>query len=28
MNIIGLEDLKKNKAAAKRYRDLDDLEKL
>lgn len=28
INIIGLEDLKKNKAAAKRYRDLDDLEKL
>lgn len=28
MNFIGLEDLKKNKAAAKRYRDLDDLERL
>lgn len=28
INFIGLEDLKKNKAAAKRYRDLDDLERL
>lgn len=28
MNLISLDDLKKNKAAAKRYRDLDDLEKL
>jgi hypothetical protein len=28
INLISLEDLKKNKAAAKRYRDLDDLEKL
>jgi len=28
MNFIGLEDLKKNKTAAKRYRDLDDLERL
>jgi predicted nucleotidyltransferase len=28
INLISLEDLKKNKAASKRYRDLDDLEKL
>jgi len=28
MYLIGLDDLKKNKAAAKRYRDLDDLENL
>jgi predicted nucleotidyltransferase len=28
INLISLEDLKKNKAAANRYRDLDDLEKL
>jgi predicted nucleotidyltransferase len=28
VNIIGLEDLKKNKLAAGRFRDLDDLEKL
>ena len=28
INFISLEDLKKNKAASKRYRDLDDLEKL
>lgn len=28
INIIGLDDLKKNKAEAKRYKDLDDLEKL
>lgn len=28
INLIGLGDLKKNKAAAKRYRDLDDLENL
>ena len=28
INFIGLDDLKKNKAASKRYRDLDDLEKL
>ena len=28
MNIIGLEDLKKNKSAAKRFKDLDDFEKL
>jgi predicted nucleotidyltransferase len=28
INLISLEDLKKNKAASKRHRDLDDLEKL
>ena len=28
MYLIGLDDMKKNKAAAKRYRDLDDLENL
>jgi predicted nucleotidyltransferase len=28
INFIGLEDLKKNKAASKRYKDLDDLENL
>lgn len=28
INIIGLEDLKKNKLAAKRFKDLDDFEKL
>ena len=28
INLISLEDLKKNKVASKRYRDLDDLEKL
>jgi len=28
INFISLEDLKKNKAASKRYRDLDDLERL
>ena len=28
INLISLEDLKKNKAAAKRFRDLDDLERL
>ncbi len=28
INIIGLEDLKKNKSAAKRFKDLDDFEKL
>lgn len=28
INFIGLDDLKKNKAASKRYKDLDDLEKL
>jgi hypothetical protein len=28
INLINLEDLKKNKAASKRHRDLDDLEKL
>ena len=28
INLISLDDLKKNKAAAKRYRDLDDLENL
>ena len=28
INIIGLEDLRKNKASAKRYKDLDDFEKL
>jgi len=28
INIIGLEDLKKNKSAAKRYKDLDDFENL
>jgi len=28
INLISLEDLKKNKAASNRYRDLDDLEKL
>lgn len=28
INLIGLDDLKKNKAASKRFRDLDDLEQL
>jgi hypothetical protein len=28
INIIGLEDLRKNKASVKRFKDLDDFEKL